>query len=78
MAGRKKQNSGKESASKQTYDRGVKAKAKVYVVIHGRNGVNQARAQLQRQQSQRAESTVHQLVTLFTADRRDPNIVRRK
>ncbi len=70
MAGRKKQNSGKESATKQTSDRRMKAKAKVYVISRGQKAVNHARAQLQRQQPQRAEAVVQQLVTLFTADRK--------
>ncbi len=63
---------------KQTSRRGVKAKAKVYVVSHGPKEVNQARVQLQRQKPQRADAVVQQLVTLFTPDGRDPHIVRRK
>ncbi len=52
MAGRKKQTSGKEGTPK----------AHVYVVTRGQKAVNQARSQLQREQSQRAEAIVQQFV----------------
>ncbi len=68
MAGRKKQTYGKEG----------KPKANVYVVTHGQKAVNQAWGQLQRPQPYRAEAIVQQLVTLFDADRKGSNIVKRK